>query len=103
MTLVEIKNLLSTTGIPVAYRCFPEGDAPDLPFICFLEKGSNNLAADGSVYHTVRKIDIELYTKNKDTSKETLVETALSGLFWNKTEEYLDDEQCYQLIYELEV
>lgn len=103
MTIEDIFALLSTSGLPVAYHSFPEKNAPQLPFICFLENGTDNMAADGRVYHSVKRITIELYTKSKDTTTEALVETALSGLFWNKSEQYLNDEKCYEIIYDLEV
>ena len=49
------------------------------------------------------RISIELYTESKDLEAENAVEAALKGLCWEKSEEYLDDEQCYEIIYEIEV
>lgn len=103
MTIEEIFDLLKITGLPVAYHSFPEKNAPQLPFICFLENGTNNLAADGRVYHSAKRITIELYTKSKDTNTENILETTLSGLFWNKSEQYLTDEKCYEITYDMEV
>ena len=101
--LKEFKNLLEKSGLPVAYREFPKNDAPELPFICYNETGTNNFPADGIVYHVTNQIDVELYTKIKDLEVEDKVEKALSSFFWNKTETYLDDEMCFQIVYELEV
>lgn len=103
MTLEEIKAMLETTGIPVAYRCFPEGVAPPLPFICYLTDGSDNFAADGVVYHPITRVRIELYTKFKEPEYEDKVERALSSIYWEKHEIYIDSEQCYQIVYEIEV
>ena len=109
MELSEVKTILSGTGLPVAYRAWPDDPAnnlpPPLPWIVYLETGSQNFSADGVVYLAIKSIRIELYTKEKDPTSERKVETALSnaGIFWNKTEEYLDDEQCYEIIYEIEV
>ncbi len=108
MTLAELKNILtSITGFSnkVAYRAFPKGKAPKLPFICYLCTNTNNFDADNAVYHVIQGVDIELYTKLKDTASETAVETALNdnNIVWEKYEEYLDDEECYQITYEVEV
>ena len=103
MTLAEIKTMLETTGLPVAYSAFPEGAAPLLPYICYVVTGSNNFVADGIVYQPVQAIDIELYTRQKDPESESAVEAALAALPWEKTELYLDDEKCVQVTYEIEV
>lgn len=103
MTLEEIKTMLEATGIPVAYQSFPESAAPPLPFICYLFSGSNNFAADGVVYYQTKDVKIELYTKFKDQSVEDKVEKALSSVYWEKSETYIDSEQCYQIVYEIEV
>lgn len=101
--LYTILNSISGFNGKVAYRCFPTKQT--LPFICYLETGTDNVFADNKVHHVKRAIDIELYTENKDTASETLVETALNNacLPWNKTEDYIDEEQCYQIIYEVEI
>lgn len=103
MTLEEIKDLLETTGIPVAYRAFPVGKAPPLPFLCYLFSYTNNFNADDRVYQVINRVTIELYIEVKDPATEVLVEAALAGLCWEKSEEYLDDERCYEIIYEIEV
>lgn len=103
MTLEELNELLETTGLPVAYREWPEDSAPPLPFICYLVAYSNNFAADGVVYLPVNHIQVELYTKLKDQATEAKVETALAQFVWNKTETYIDTERCYQIMYEIEV
>lgn len=103
MTLAEVKNMLEESGMPVAYGSFPVGSAPPLPFICYLVTGSNNFIADGVVYQAVQAIDIELYTQQKDPDAEAAVEAALATLPWEKSEVYLDDEKCVQIVYEIEV
>lgn len=103
MTLEEVKVLLETTGIPVTYRAWPEKAAPPMPYICYLVAYSSNFGADNVVYHPINHIQIELYTELKDPDTEDKVEQALSSLFWEKTEEYIDTERCYQIIYEIEV
>lgn len=108
MTLVELNTILKS--IPgfnnkVAYRAFPKGKAPKLPFICYLCTQTSNFDADDTVYQVIQGVDIELYTKTKDVTTETAVETVLNSnnIVWEKYEEYIDDEECYQITYEVEV
>lgn len=103
MTLKELEKQLETTGLPIVYRAWPEKKAPPLPFICYLTAYSNNFGADNEVYQKINHIQVELYTKLKDPELEDKVEQALSSFFWNKTEEYIDSERCYQILYEIEV
>ena len=103
VTNADIKANLETSGLPVAYKDFPEEEAPQLPYICYRFPYNNNFAADGQVYFAANHVQIELYTKHKDPETEEKVETALSSFFWEKTENYIDSERCYQIIYELEV
>ena len=103
MTLSEVDVLLKTTGLPVTYRAWPENEAPPLPFVCYVEAGSNNFAADGVVYYPVKRMQVELYTKLKDPETEGKIEAALSSFFLEKTETYLSTEKCYQILYEIEV
>lgn len=103
MTLLDFYNILKETGIPVAYQAFSERDAPDLPIMVYTVPYSNNFSADGAVYKRINHIQIDLYTKNKELETEDKVENALSSFYWNKEEEYLDDERCYRIMYEVEV
>ena len=103
MTLQEFRKILETSGLPVTYRAWPENEAPPLPYLCYYDSGSNNFAADGVVYFSARRITVELYTELKDVVAESRVEQALSPFYWEKTEEYIDSEKCYQIAYEMEV
>ena len=108
MTLAEITSILkSIPGFEkkVAYRAFPKGKAPALPFICYLATQTNNFNADNHVYHVIQGVDIELYTRRKDYTSEAAVEAALNAnnIIWEKYEEYLDDEEMYMITYEVEV
>lgn len=103
MSLTEFKNLLERTGLPVAYYAFPENEAPPLPFICYLVPYTDNFFADSKVYEKINHVQVELYTREKEAEIEERVEEILSSFCWNKTEVYLDDEQCFEIIYELEV
>lgn len=105
MTLEDVKTLLESTGLPVAYRSFPEGGAPALPFLCYYSPYTNNFAADGVAYAIINHVNVELYTQVKDPTTEGKVEAALTGagIYWEKSETYLEDEKCFQILYEIEV
>lgn len=103
MTLEDLRKVLESTGLPVTYRAWPEGEAPPLPFICYLCTGSSNLYADASVYSSVAEVDVELYTRFKDPGAEAKVEAVLKDFHWKKTEIYIGTERCYLITYEIEV
>ena len=91
--------MIAAAGFPTVYRAWPEGEAPALPFVCFLERGSDNFAADNSVYYGKGEVDVELYTRDKDPASEALIETALDSVVWEKTEDYIESERCYMVTY----
>ena len=94
MTLENLYQLLESTGLPVVYRAWPIGGAPELPYICYLAAYSNNFSADGVVYQPIDHVQIELYTKDKNPEAEGMVESALSSLFWEKSETALLEALC---------
>lgn len=111
MTVQEMKTLLGTTGYPVAYYQWdPDviingvAGPPSPPYLVFWTPRSNNFSADGKVYKKLERYQIELYTDKKDPSAEVIVENVLdgAGLYWEKSETYIDSEQLYQIIYESE-
>ena len=53
----------------------------------------------------IQDVDIELYSKKKDTASETLIETTLAtnNITWNKSEQYLSDEDMYEVIYSITI
>ncbi len=95
----------SITGFKdkVAYRMFPAGAAPALPFIVYYSQGTNNAFGDNQTYHVVEDINICLYSTNKDTTPESAIESALNTaqIPWNKSEAYIDSEECYEITYEI--
>lgn len=105
MTMEELVAMLQKTGIPFAYDHFAEGESPEPPFICYLLPGSNNFAADGKVYFRINQVRIELYTDSKDLAVERKVEMVLdeSGIFYNKSEVWIQSEKLYEVLYSFEV
>ena len=108
MTLENIANILSNIqgfADKVVYYAWPEDEAPALPFICYWQTGTDNMEADGIVYHKVKQISIELYSKLKDTASEEAIEKALTDaeITYEATCEYIDTENCFKTTYEIEV
>lgn len=99
MTLAELYTQLQSTGYSVAYQHFEESNVPSMPFICYAEIASNNFGADNKTYFPIKRAEIQLFTKKKDTEAEGKVETALTDLYWTKECEFHDDELCYRTIY----
>lgn len=105
MTIENLVEMLQEMEIPFAYDHFAEGESPEPPFICYLLPGSNNFAADGKVYFRINQVRIELYTDSKDLSVERKVEIVLdeSGIFYNKSEVWIQSEKLYEVLYSFEV
>ena len=105
MTIENLAEMLQKTGIPFAYDHFAEGESPEPPFICYLLPGSNNFAADGKVYFKINQVRIEIYTDSKDLAVERKMEMVLdeSGIFYNKSEVWIQSEKLYEVLYSFEV
>ena len=101
----EIIAILAETGIPYAYDHFAEGESPDPPFICYLQPGSDNFAADGRVYFKIDELHIELYTDEKSPETERRLEAVLDahGIFYNKSEVWIESEKLYEVLYQFEM
>lgn len=104
-TLFNKLNSIEGFTNKVAYRSFPVGNAPEPPFICYLETGSNNAFADNRVYKKINGIEIELYSENKDTLSEERIESVLDEnmLPWEKDEDYIESERMLRVTYRLEI
>lgn len=105
MTHGEVKQMVESIGLPYAYHHFAEGESPDPPFVVFLYPGSDNFAAEGKVYYKINKLNIELYTDLKDVELEETVEAVLDkhGIFYEKSEVWIELENLYEVLYQMEV
>ena len=101
----KLLSVLDSIGIPYAYDHFAEGESPEPPFLCYLLPGSDNFSADGKVYHKISEVRLELYTDYKDLASEQKVEDTLDavGLFYNKTETWIDSEKLYEVLYSFDM
>jgi hypothetical protein len=105
MSLQDLFTILNK-GIfkdKVAYRAFPVGNAPELPFICYLETDTDNFFADNSVYKVIQNISVELYTNGKDPASELALQSCLDDecITWQKSEIFIDDENMNEVIYDI--
>ena len=105
MTKADVPQMIRSMNIPFAYDHFAEGESPDPPFLVYLDPGSDNFAADGTVYFKRDKLHVELYTDKKDDDLEDRVESILNrnGLYYNKTETWIPSEKLYEVLYQTEV
>lgn len=105
MTHQEVLKMMNDMKLPYAYHHFVEGESPDPPFLVFLYPNSDNFAADGMVYFKVNRLNIELYTDLKDVELEETVEAVLDkhGLFYEKSEVWIESENLYEVLYQMEV
>ena len=101
----RLMAILNSIGIPYAYDHFTEGESPEPPFLCYLLPGSDNFSADGKVYHKISKVRLELYTDYKDLASEQKVEDVIdtAGLFYNKSETWIDSEKLYEILYSFDM
>lgn len=105
MTHQEVLEMMNEMKLPYAYHHFVEGESPDPPFLVFLYPGSDNFAADGKVYFKVNRLNIELYADLKDVGLEETVEAVLDehGIFYEKSEVWIETENLYEVLYQTEV
>ena len=101
----ELVQMIAEMGIPFAYDHFTEGESPEPPFLCYLIPGSDHFSADGKVYHKVCQVHIELYTDSKDPAVEEKVTAVLDehGIFYEKSEVWIESENLYEVLYQMEV
>lgn len=105
MSKERIEEMLAETGLPFQYHHFTEENAVDPPFIVYLNDESSNFYADGVVYAVISSINIELYTDEKDHKLEEKIENIFKeyNVAWEKEEIYIESEQMYEILYQMEV
>lgn len=108
MTIVELYNHLKDIGLPLAYSHFsdtPDNPHPNPPYLVYLFSYSNDLIADNVNYKEISNFQIELYTNKKDLASEKAVEDKLKEieLPYSKLETWIDTEQVYQILYEVQL
>ena len=73
--------------------------------VVWLNEESANFYADGVVYAVIDAMNIELYTDEKDQELEKRIEEIFKNynVSWGKEETYIDSEQMYEVLYQMEV
>lgn len=105
MTKSDVVAMIKEMDIPFAYDHFAEGKSPKPPFCVYLYPKSDNFAADGVAFYKQDVLHIEIYTDKKDVSLEDKIETVLDkhGLFYAKSEVWIQSEKLYEVLYQMEV
>ena len=104
MNQVQMIALLNTlTDIPSFYGQAPVGTV--LPFLTIHTEQPDNFAADNGVYCEKWNFRIDLYSVAKDLTHEAAIKKLLNdnGIYWTKTEEYIDSENVWEVEFEFEV
>lgn len=101
----RLLEVIKHIGLPNAYHHFAEGESPEPPFLIYLLTASDNFSADGRVYFKADEVHIEIYTDYKSPNIEKKVEAVLDehGIFYNKTEVYIESEKLYEVLYIFEM
>lgn len=101
----ELVKIIEEMDIPFAYDHFAEGESPEPPFICYLLPDSDNFAADGVAYYKISGVRIELYTDFKNPEIENKVTAVLDchGIFYARTEVWIEEEKLYEVAFEFEM
>ncbi len=57
------------------------------------------------MYHSFKRLNIELYTDEKSPETEKAVEEVLTfhDIFYSKSEIWIESEMLYEILYEMEV
>ena len=105
MNLMEFKAELEQLEIPIQYRSFQVGHAPELPYLIFYENDSDNIFADNHNYFDVINVACELYTDEKDIELETKLHKLFydNEIQYNSTETFIDSENMYLKAYDVQI
>ena len=101
----RLLEIIKRIGLPNAYHHFAEGESPEPPFLIYLLPASDNFSADGRVYFKANEVHIEIYTDYKSPNIEKKVEAVLDehGIFYNKSEVFIESEKLYEVLYIFEM
>lgn len=96
---IEVKQLLSETGVPVFRGHAPVGTK--VPYMVYTVDFSANFGADNITYIKVPSYRVELYDATPNLSTRELIENKLTeeGVKFVSDEADQEDEQLYLTIY----
>jgi len=98
MKLSEIDDMCKKINIPYAYRQYQSKVDP--PHLIGRIIDTDNFGADNKVWYKMPNFLLELTTTKKDLTLEDKIENQLlKDVFWKKTENYLANEEVYNISY----
>ena len=102
-----IANLANKLKCDYEYNSFKVGSAPDPSetYLIFNYPNREDAYADNQNYAKITALDLEFYSDKKRIESEIIIEDFLetNELLYTKTESFLDSEQMYMVLYEMEV
>lgn len=103
MNQVQMVALLNTLSTPSFYDHAPVGTK--LPFITIHSEQPDNFKADNGVYVEKYDFRVDLYTAEKNLDLEYSIKQLLNdnGIAWDKTEQYIDDQNVWETEFEFSV
>ena len=103
MNQVQMITLLNTLSVQSFYGQAPIGTV--LPFLTIHTEQPDNFAADNSVYVEKWNFRIDLYSTAKNLAVEAEIKQLLNdnGIYWTKTEQYIDSNNVWEVEFEFEV
>ena len=103
MTYMDLINEIKALGFSCTYGSFKS--TPSIPFCTVNFAYNNDMIADNQNYQDVGQYQLELYTTTKHPPSEQLIENRLKELRlpYTKVETFLDSEDLYQIIYEIQL
>ncbi len=105
MTLPELKEILKTLGLPVAYLQWAVGQVPELPYILYYSDEDNCFCADDVVYSDGCAVTVEVYSQRRDLELENKVKALLrkNKIPYESYGEFLKSEDMYLKAFEFDI
>ncbi|WP_230683941.1 hypothetical protein [Streptococcus pneumoniae] len=90
MKLSDFAAILEQANLPVTYRAFKIGNAPDLPYLVYYESSPVINSADNTVNHQIKSVTVELAFESKDEDLEERLEELWANhkLFFEASDVY---------------
>lgn len=104
MTRTELDTLLRTLNCQVFYNHTTRKDTVNLPFIVYLDDGSDNMFADNITYQEITDYSIILHSTSVDSDIEGSLKTLLTsnGIPFERNEPDFDEDLLfYTIVYEI--
>lgn len=84
--LSDLFAACEAAGLPYAQLQWPQGRAPDLPYVVVVPDDTRNVFSDGTVRASPVSYMAELYSSDRDVPLELRFQSALDarGIGWNR-------------------